>query len=46
MTPKLGQRIVDRLPEATLEVMPGVGHFGPVEDPAAASASILGFARS
>lgn len=29
-----------RLPEATVEVHPGLGHFGPMEDPAAVAASI------
>lgn len=43
VTPALGARIVERLPDATLEVMAGVGHFGPLEDPAAAAASILAF---
>jgi pimeloyl-ACP methyl ester carboxylesterase len=43
VTPEFGQRIVDRLPDATLEVMPHVGHFGPVQDPDAAAASIVAF---
>jgi pimeloyl-ACP methyl ester carboxylesterase len=43
MTPRLCRRVVDRLPRATLEVRPGLGHFGPLQDPAAAAASILAF---
>jgi pimeloyl-ACP methyl ester carboxylesterase len=42
--PKLAQMIVDRLPRGRLEVMPGLGHFGPLQDPAAVAASILAFA--
>ena len=37
----LGAMIVERLPHARLEVMPGVGHFGPQQDPDACAASIL-----
>lgn len=44
IVPKLAQMIVDRLPEGRLEVMPGLGHFGPLQDPAAVAASILAFA--
>jgi pimeloyl-ACP methyl ester carboxylesterase len=33
--------LVDRLPDARLEVMPGLGHFGPLQDPDAAVASML-----
>jgi pimeloyl-ACP methyl ester carboxylesterase len=43
VTPALGARVVERLQHATLEVMPGVGHFGPLEDVDAAVASILAF---
>jgi pimeloyl-ACP methyl ester carboxylesterase len=43
VTPELGRRIVERLPNATFEVMPGVGHFGPLQDPEAAAASIVAF---
>ena len=43
--PKLAAMIVDRLPDARLEVMPGLGHFGPLQDPDAAVASILALAR-
>ena len=40
----IGAQIVDRLPDGTLEVMPGCGHFGPQQDPEATAASITGFA--
>jgi pimeloyl-ACP methyl ester carboxylesterase len=43
ITPALGQMVVDRLPDARLEVLPGLGHFGPMQDPAAVAASILRF---
>jgi pimeloyl-ACP methyl ester carboxylesterase len=43
IVPKLGQMVVDRLPDARLEVLPGVGHFGPMQDPATIVSSILGF---
>jgi pimeloyl-ACP methyl ester carboxylesterase len=39
--PLFGTTIVERLPHARLEVMPGVGHFGPQQDPDACVASIL-----
>jgi pimeloyl-ACP methyl ester carboxylesterase len=39
--PPLAERITRRLPDATLEVWPGCGHFGPQQDPAACAASIL-----
>ena len=42
--PKLGGMIVERLPTGRLEVMPGVGHFGPMQDPGATAASMLRFA--
>jgi pimeloyl-ACP methyl ester carboxylesterase len=41
---KLGEMIVARLPAGRLEVMPGVGHFGPMQDPDATVASMLRFA--
>jgi pimeloyl-ACP methyl ester carboxylesterase len=34
--------IAERLPDGTAAVMPGLGHFGPLQDPAAVAASILG----
>jgi pimeloyl-ACP methyl ester carboxylesterase len=42
--PVLGGQIADRLPDGRLEVMPGLGHFGPQQDPDACVASILRFA--
>jgi pimeloyl-ACP methyl ester carboxylesterase len=42
--PEFGASIVERLPHARLEVMPGVGHFGPQQDPDACVESILRFA--
>ena len=36
--------IVERLPAGRLEVMPGVGHFGPMQDPDATVESMLRFA--
>ena len=44
ITPKLGEMIVERLPAGELEVMPGVGHFGPMQDPDATIRSMLRFA--
>ena len=41
--PRLGARIVERLPRARLEIMRGCGHFGPQQDVDATVASILGF---
>jgi pimeloyl-ACP methyl ester carboxylesterase len=42
--PKLGEMIVERLPHGRLEIMPGVGHFGPMQDPDATAESMLRFA--
>jgi pimeloyl-ACP methyl ester carboxylesterase len=42
--PNLGALIAERIPNGRLEVMPGVGHFGPQQDPDACAASILRFA--
>jgi pimeloyl-ACP methyl ester carboxylesterase len=42
--PKLGAAIVERIPNGRLEVLPGLGHFGPQQDPDACVASILRFA--
>jgi pimeloyl-ACP methyl ester carboxylesterase len=44
ITPQLGEMIVGRLPRGRLEVMPGVGHFGPMQDPDATVESMLRFA--
>jgi pimeloyl-ACP methyl ester carboxylesterase len=41
---KLGEMIVERLPHGRLEVMPDVGHFGPMQDPDATVESMLRFA--
>jgi pimeloyl-ACP methyl ester carboxylesterase len=43
--PPLAAQIADRLPHGKLEVMPGLGHFGPQQDPDACVASILHFAE-
>ena len=40
----LGEMVVGRLPAGRLEVMPGVGHFGPMQDPDATVESMLRFA--
>jgi pimeloyl-ACP methyl ester carboxylesterase len=34
------QMVADRLPHGRAQVMPGLGHFGPLQDPAAVAASI------
>ena len=41
--PPLATQIAERLPHGSLEVMPGLGHFGPQQAPDACSASILAF---
>jgi pimeloyl-ACP methyl ester carboxylesterase len=41
ITPALAARIVELLPYGTLEVWEGRGHFGPLEDPDRAVASML-----
>jgi pimeloyl-ACP methyl ester carboxylesterase len=41
--PALGEQIAERLPHGRLEVLPGLGHFGPQQDPDACVASILRF---
>jgi pimeloyl-ACP methyl ester carboxylesterase len=43
--PAVAAMLVDRLPHARLEVMPGLGHFGPIEDPDAAVVSMSALAR-
>jgi pimeloyl-ACP methyl ester carboxylesterase len=43
VTPELGARLAAGMQHATLEVMAGRGHFGPLENPDAAAASILAF---
>jgi pimeloyl-ACP methyl ester carboxylesterase len=42
--PPLAEQIAQRIPRAHLEVMSGLGHFGPQQDPPACVASILRFA--
>jgi len=39
--PPLAEKIAERLPHGRVEVMPGLGHFGPQQDPDACVASIL-----
>jgi pimeloyl-ACP methyl ester carboxylesterase len=40
LSPELAQRQVATLPSGRLEVLDGLGHFGPLEDPARVAASI------
>jgi pimeloyl-ACP methyl ester carboxylesterase len=42
--PVLGARIAEQLPRGRLEVLDGLGHFGPMQDPDECVASILRFA--
>lgn len=44
--PPLATRLAERLPHGELQVMPGLGHFGPQQDPDACVASILEFASA
>lgn len=46
IVPKLAGMIADRLPDGALEVMPGLGHFGPMQDPDAVAVSILTLANA
>jgi pimeloyl-ACP methyl ester carboxylesterase len=39
-TPPANQAVAERLPHARLEVFAGLGHFGPLEDPAQVAASV------
>jgi pimeloyl-ACP methyl ester carboxylesterase len=41
--PELARTIAERFPHGTVEVMPGVGHFGPQENPDGAVESMLRF---
>jgi pimeloyl-ACP methyl ester carboxylesterase len=41
ITPEVGQAIVDRLPAGRLLVMDGLGHFGPLQDPAGVAAAVV-----
>ena len=40
--PQLGEQLVGALPDARLTVFDGLGHFGPLEDPARVAAAVLG----
>jgi pimeloyl-ACP methyl ester carboxylesterase len=42
--PDMARTIADRMPHGSVEVMAGVGHFGPQEDPDRAVESMLRFA--
>lgn len=44
ISPEFAAQIVERLPHGSLEVWDECGHFGPLEDPDAALASLLSFA--
>jgi pimeloyl-ACP methyl ester carboxylesterase len=44
--PPRAARIAERLPHGQVEVIRGVGHFGPQQDPDACVASMLRFAKS
>jgi pimeloyl-ACP methyl ester carboxylesterase len=46
ITPAFAAKIVEQLPHATLEVWRDRGHFGPLEDPEQAVASMLRFAAA
>ena len=46
ITPAFAAKIVEQLPDATLEVWSGRGHFGPLEDPEQAVTSMLRFAAA
>ena len=41
--PPLASLIAERIPHGRVEVLTGLGHFGPQEDPDACVASILRF---
>lgn len=42
LTPELAAAVAARLPRGRVEIVDGVGHFGPFEDPAAVAAAIEG----
>ena len=42
--PTLASQIAERIPKGRVEVLEGLGHFGPQQDPDACVASILRFA--
>ncbi|HEX2192861.1 MAG TPA: alpha/beta hydrolase [Acidimicrobiales bacterium] len=43
MSPPALDGLVERLPDARAETLPGLGHFGPLEDPATVAKSIRAF---
>lgn len=43
ITPTFARRIADALPNGSVEVFAGLGHFGPLEDPARIVESIVAF---
>lgn len=43
MSPPALDGLLERLPDARAEVLPGLGHFGPLEDPALVAGSIRAF---
>jgi len=44
--PHMARAVAERMPHGSVEVMTGVGHFGPQEDPDGAVESMLRFAES
>jgi pimeloyl-ACP methyl ester carboxylesterase len=42
VTPERARPIVDALPRGRLAAFPGLGHFGPLQDPAAVAEAVLG----
>ena len=46
MSPPTLAGLVERLPDARVEVLPGLGHFGPLEAPAVVAASVRAFLRT
>jgi pimeloyl-ACP methyl ester carboxylesterase len=46
IVPDVARMIADRLSRGRLEVMPGLGHLGPLQDPDATVASLLAFAAA
>ena len=44
--PAIALQLAAQLPDGRLEVMPGLGHFGPLEDPDTIVASMLRFAAA
>jgi pimeloyl-ACP methyl ester carboxylesterase len=44
--PEHGREVADAIPHATFDLIPGCGHYGYLEDPAAVNRSILGAFRT